>query len=84
MPKLFRIQKTRAEQLERISAISGVDQQQIVQDALTLDFDPNDPGARAQRDGLLARLQLTAPAPAALNDAPRTPTRPHRSPAKRP
>ena len=57
--KFVRLKREYGEQLERASLATGVDQQQIVQDALILYFNPNDPGARAQRDGILARLQFS-------------------------
>jgi hypothetical protein len=56
--KFFRLNPDTLHQLESASKDFGIDQQQIVEDALVLYFNPKAPSPRAQRDALLTRIRL--------------------------
>ena len=58
VPKFFRLNRSTLQQLKNASDLTGIDQQQIAEDALVLYFDPKAPGPRAQRDALLTRIRL--------------------------
>jgi hypothetical protein len=52
----FVIDKVAANQLATVAKLSGVQQQQIAEDAIVLYFSPNDGAAQSQRHALIARL----------------------------
>ena len=61
VPKFLRLRPHRIQQLESASELGGIDQQQIIEDALDLYFNPGKaPAADAQRKALLTRIRLAS------------------------
>ena len=72
--KFFRLRKVLIDQLAHVAEVCGIEQQQIVDDALTLYFNPSDPGVRAQHKGVLRRMRMDGGA----LPLPRQPAKAHR------
>ena len=71
VPKFLRLRPHRIHELETAAALCGIDQQQIIEDALELYFNPGHaPGADAQRKALLTRIRLASPSADVRKPAP--------------
>jgi hypothetical protein len=59
--KFFRLNPDTVHRLKHASKLSGIDEQQIAEDALALYFGSTDAGVAAQREALLTRISHSQP-----------------------
>jgi hypothetical protein len=84
--KFFRVRKVLSDQLAQVAKVCGINQQRIVEDALTLYFNPEDLEGQAQQKVVLSRMRMDGgalplprqPAKAMVEQPPSSPAAPRK------